>query len=175
MSAVRRRVPGALAVIVGEGPERERLERLVGELVLGDVVRLAGAVYDQEEVGRLLLFGRVGVMPAAAGLFVVHAFGYGLPVVIGNDGASHGPEAELVVSGRTGARFPDGDADGLAGALCRLLGRPEEREWMAANCRRVVAERHNAETMAAGLMEAVDCCVGGGRDVVPEGDSAAQL
>jgi glycosyltransferase involved in cell wall biosynthesis len=46
MPAIRRRVPGATLLVIGDGPYRAELERLVGQLGVADAVRFAGFTED---------------------------------------------------------------------------------------------------------------------------------
>lgn len=93
MALVRERVPDVCLVIVGDGPERERLDRLVHELGLVGSVVLAGYV-ENAEVPRYLRAARVLAMPSEyEGLPVTHveALMCGLPAVI----SEHVPSIEI--------------------------------------------------------------------------------
>jgi len=164
MRSVCDEIPEARAVIIGEGPMYDRLQDLVRSLRLGEAVALEGPVYDEETLALLFRTSAVGVMPTAAGLFVLHAFGYGLPVIIGDEDGSHGPEGDLVVDGVTGLRCRGGDADDLALAICRLLVSDAERAEMSARCQRLVEEKYNTEHMAMGIWKALEYCAGKGCD-----------
>jgi glycosyltransferase involved in cell wall biosynthesis len=163
MQHVIRTVPQAHAVIVGDGPMRPRLQGLVDELGLKDHVTLAGAVFDEEVLAGYFLCSRAAVMPAAAGLSVQHAFGYGVPIILGDDRVSHGPEAELVQDGETGLYCRDDHARDFATAICRLLQDDELHERMSRRGQALIRERHNIEKMAEGLLSAVRYVLGGKR------------
>ncbi|MBU1248905.1 MAG: glycosyltransferase [Proteobacteria bacterium] len=93
MAFVVRAEPDTSLVILGDGPERERLERLVGELGLGGQVFLAGYVPNQE-VPRYLRAAHILAMPSDyEGLPVTHveALFCGLPAVI----SEHVPSIEI--------------------------------------------------------------------------------
>jgi glycosyltransferase involved in cell wall biosynthesis len=98
-------------------------------------------------------------MPAAAGLFIQHAFGYGLPLVLGDAAESHGPEADLVVPGETGIFCRDGDPADLARTVLRLLDDEALRRRLATAGRAVIERRHNLPQMAAGMCAAVEYCL----------------
>lgn len=114
---VRRRHPGATLLLVGDGPDRARLERMVRRRGLGGAVVLTGAV-PWEDVPAHLTAGDVFAMPTrsrwwgleveAFGLVYQEAAACGLTVVPGRSGGT--PEA--LSSIRTASRRPGvGDAE----------------------------------------------------------------
>lgn len=157
---VLRTLPDAHVVIIGEGPEKSNLESITAELHLQDHVTFTGALYDEDEVARFMMISEVAVMPAYAGLTIQHAFGYGLPIILGCVPHSHGPEARLVVDGETGLFFPDGDDIALAERVCRLLADTVLWRRLAENALEVVYTKHNKQMMALGIMNAVRYSLG---------------
>jgi len=123
------RLPGVRLVIVGEGPERARLEALVARLGIGDRVTLAGAV---PHAALPALIGAADVMALASaseGLANawVEALACGTPVVVTDAGGARelvtGPDA-----GRVVAREPAA----FAAAIGDLLAHPPARGAVAA-------------------------------------------
>nr|WP_284290628.1 glycosyltransferase family 4 protein [Angustibacter aerolatus] len=123
---IRRRVPGAALLLVGDGPHRAAVERLVDRLGLRDDVVLAGRVpwqrtpafYDAGDVFCMPTRTRLGGLePEALGICYLEAAATGLPVVAGDSGGA--PDAVLdgengyVVDGRSVAQV----ADRVAGLL----------------------------------------------------------
>lgn len=155
MAQVVGRVPEAHALLIGDGPMRETVERRVAELALERQVTLAGALFDEEILARYLMAATAGVMPSHAGLFVQHAFDYGLPIVVGDNLATHAPEVELVREAEGGLFFRDGDAGALARCLTGFLLDDKSRLAMSRNAQRIIRERYNVDTMALGLARAV--------------------
>jgi glycosyltransferase involved in cell wall biosynthesis len=106
---------GATLIVLGEGPERPRLEALAREL--GVRLVLPGRVPD---VASVLRRADLLVHPArweGFGLAVLEAMLCSLPVVATN--VSSLPE--LVVDGETGFLVPPEDVDALAAAIERAL------------------------------------------------------
>jgi len=107
METVRRSVPEARLLIVGDGPWRPRLEEYAGELAMGDAIQFTGYLGGDELVEMLnrahLLFNP---SPKEGwGLTVVEANACGVPVV-----ASDRPGLrDSVVDGETGYLVPYGD------------------------------------------------------------------
>ena len=117
---IRRRHPGAVLVVLGEGPQREELERLARELNLP--VQLPGRVPD---VAAWLRRADLLVHPArweGFGLALLEAMLASLPVV-----ATHVSSIpEIVVDGETGLLVPPDDASALAAAVNRVLDDPAD-------------------------------------------------
>jgi glycosyltransferase involved in cell wall biosynthesis len=134
------RHPGALLTVFGDGPVRESLVKLAGELGIADRVDFRGHVETSEEVWRNLGMAKVAVQPSERegfGLFPLEAMAAGLPVVYCESPESAVPE--LVRHGVEGlCASPTPEA--LAAALERLL--TDTDEW-----RRL---RRNALERAAG-------------------------
>ncbi len=137
-------------VIAGEGPERDALHALAGELGLlgeGPVrVHLAGQVRPPERVLAALDVFVLASRKEGLGVAALEAMAAGLPVVASRVGGL----AESVVDGETGLLVPPEDAGALATALGGLLRDPALRARLGAAGARRVAERYSADAMAAG-------------------------
>ncbi len=116
LAAVRAQRPCRL-VLIGDGPERSRVERLVRELgLIHDVVFLG----KQIELVEVLQTARVFLQPSESesfGLAALEAMSCGVPVV----GTRVGGVAEVVDHGRSGFLFPIGDIAGMTAAVVRIL------------------------------------------------------
>jgi glycosyltransferase involved in cell wall biosynthesis len=125
--------------IVGDGAQREQLERQIADLGLTDRVELAGpATHDDlpAEYAAAHIVVVPSVMDAAGdrdGLpnVVLEAMSCGRPVVASDVGAV----SSAVVDGRTGVLVPPGDAQALAGALEFLVDQPDMRERLGREAR----------------------------------------
>lgn len=121
--------PDLRLLIVGDGPQRENLERRVADLGLGDKVKLVGQRDDVPvwlnamDVFTLPSYGEEGVPQA-----IMQAMACGVPVVSTTVGAI----GEAVVDGETGILVAPRDSAALAAALARLLADPELRCGMGA-------------------------------------------
>jgi len=112
-------VPEAQLVLVGDGPERESLERLVRELGLADRVRFLGSL-SRDEVLRQLAGARAAVLSSAWENLphaAVEALAVGTPVV----STAVGGVPEVVHDDENGLLVPAGDVPALAAALRRML------------------------------------------------------
>jgi glycosyltransferase involved in cell wall biosynthesis len=122
-------VPGVSLVLVGDGPEREALERRAAAAEVDGRVRFLGA-RPRDETIRLLAGAYAALLPSdwenlphAA----VEALAVGTPVVA----TAVGGVPEVVRNGENGLLVPPGDPDALAAALRRLLDEPGLRDRLA--------------------------------------------
>lgn len=111
-------------VIVGDGPERERLEGLSSKLGLDGSAEFLGYKSGLELRG-LVKGALFSVIPSTwcenMPFSVVESLLAGTPVI----GSDLGGVPEMVTDGETGFTFPAGDAEALAGLLVEAAGLPE--------------------------------------------------
>lgn len=136
--------------IVGEGPERPRLERLVQELGLERVVELAGRRPHAEVLGEMS-WCDVFALPSwgeAGGTVYGEAMQFGKPII----GCRGEGIAEVVEDGVDGLLVPPRDAPSLAGALRTLLADPSRRARMGAAAAETAARELSYPALAAELI-----------------------
>jgi glycosyltransferase involved in cell wall biosynthesis len=158
MPSVLREFPDARLDIVGQGPDRARLERLAWSLNLAYQVRFHGYVPGPAR-DQLAARAWVAVCPSSFegwGVTAVEASARGLPVVASN---VHGLR-DSVRDGETGLLVPVDDPTAFARALCTLIGDQEARERMGV-AGRAWAARHTWDR-SAGQMSALLSDVTGG-------------
>ena len=158
-AVLKERLPNLLVLIVGSGEDGDRLKAMIAELGLESHVRMLGSIYDEREVGAYYCSSKVFCYPRNIGLSILHALGYGLPVVTGDDLPSHNPEIEAFVDGENGLFFKDQDAQSLASTLERLLTDEPLRARLAQGARRTVEENWSLEKMVDGFEAAIRYCL----------------
>lgn len=138
----------AEAVLVGDGPEREKLERLAGELGVSDRVRFLGARPNADMPG-LLSSAELAVFPSlmeATSVAALECMACELPVAASNVGGL--PE---IVDDQVGALFRPADPEDLARVVVALLSRTDLTGLGARARRRVVEQWSNARLAARHL------------------------
>ncbi|MFD0969030.1 glycosyltransferase [Plantactinospora endophytica] len=146
-AVVRRAVPGAELVIVGDGPLREPLDGLARELDVSAAVRFLGARTHTETLDwlrRSRLLCQPSVTAASGdqeGLptVLLEAAATGRPVV----GTTHGGIAEAVTDGENGFLVAERDVAALADRLTVLLRDPQLCQRFGEAGRQTVVERYN--------------------------------
>lgn len=136
-------LPKTVFLIVGDGPERERLERMVRRLNIDDRVVFTGAHRD---VARLLSIMDVVVLPSLwEGLpnVALEAMVARKPVVA----TSVGGTPEAVIDRVTGLLIPSRDSSSLARAIIDLLQDEPKARRMGEAGRRHVEDRFQINRM----------------------------
>lgn len=146
-------------VIVGAGEDAENLKRLIAEKQLGKHVLMVGAVYEEKQLAPYFLSAQVYCYPRNIGLSILHAFGYGLPVVTGDDFKSHNPEIEALRPNENGLLYKDGNAPSLAQTLRTILENPALAASMGQAAHKTVLERFSVSKMVDGFEGAVRYCM----------------
>jgi len=136
-----------LLLLVGDGPYRPDLDRLVARCGVSDSVVFTGPVRWEDlpayyDAGNIFAMPcrtrRAGLDVEGLGIVYLEASATGLPVIGGDSGGA--PDA--ILDGETGYVVPGGSIDALAGKLIQLLADPAgaaamgdkgqawiEREW----------------------------------------------
>ena len=89
--------PDAELVIVGDGPEREALEKQARDLGIDSRVVFAGEIYDNSLIARYMLASSVYILAGMGGLSINDAMTFSLPVICS---VCDGTEWDLVYNGR---------------------------------------------------------------------------
>ena len=148
MPAVVSRFPGLLWCVIGDGRERDALEAQARRLGLAGSVRWLGAIHDETTLAPWFLSSALLVHPAGIGLSLLHAFGYGLPVVTHDDASAQMPEFDAFIPGETGLLYERGQSASLARAVGEGLADESARRRMGARARQIAREQFNVEVMA---------------------------
>jgi len=148
---VRREVPNARFVIVGDGELMNALQLRTSELGLDSVVRLTGERKDIPSVMAALDLFALSSLNEGLGRVLVEAMASGVPVVA----TSVGGVPEVLSSGEYGVLVPSGDPRSLADAIVRLLRDEQERRRLGAKGRTRAVEFSNENMVRrfAGLYE----------------------
>ena len=150
---LRRRVDGAALVIVGGGPQLERLRTLAADTGVSEhVVFTAGVPFD--ELPAHYAMGDVFAMPCRTrgagldveglGIVFLEASASGIPVVAGDSGGA----PETVLEGETGHVVDGRDSTAVLEAVSALLADPDRAGRLGAQGRRWVSTQWRWDTMA---------------------------
>jgi phosphatidyl-myo-inositol dimannoside synthase len=129
LPALAREIPDLAYLVVGDGDDRKRLERKAHNIGMGDRVRFAGYIPEEEKADHYRLADAF-VMPGSGegfGIVYLEALACGVPVVASSRDASQ----EAVLGGELGAvvdpRNREELLSGIRGALARGRGEVPER------------------------------------------------
>jgi glycogen(starch) synthase len=147
MPRVRRSVPGARAVVVGEGGAERELRAHARRRRLGSAMTFAGFVSDAE-LRATVAAADVAVVPSLYepfGIVALEAMALGSPLVVARTGGL----AAIVEEGRTGWQFAPGDPVDLAAVLTSALTDRRESRRRATAAREAIVSRFSWPAIAA--------------------------
>jgi len=148
MPEILRRHPDAHILMVGAGPYREHLEKLVADLKLESAITFIGRI-QHDELPRYICVGDIFAMPSRSRLAGLEVEGLGivyleasaceLPVIAGKSGGA--PDA--VLEGETGITVDGRNPTEIAQAVIYLFDNPVQavamgrrgREWIYSTWR----------------------------------------
>jgi glycosyltransferase involved in cell wall biosynthesis len=143
--------------IIGEGPLREELQNAIIAAGLEGVVRLLGALAQEEVKSRLAdcdVFALASIVSSEGAsdilpTVILEAMATARPVVSTRLAAI----PEIVRDGESGLLVSPGDVEGLANALQSLLRDPQLRARFSAAGRHIVEEKFDVDKSAAQLLK----------------------
>jgi glycosyltransferase involved in cell wall biosynthesis len=130
-------------LIVGDGPLKQELERLVESLNISNHIVFTGF---REDISDLLGFMDVFVLPSQSeGLprSVMEAMASGKPVIATDTGGV----SDAVVHGKTGYLFEIGDVEALTNRIIELIENDGLRLKMSIEARRIAKERFDGQRL----------------------------
>ncbi|RUL87636.1 glycosyltransferase family 4 protein [Tautonia sociabilis] len=159
LADLREDYPDLAYVIVGDGGDREALERQIRALGVGDLVRMVGA-RSAEEVDALYRVSEIFVMPSRREGCDIEGFGIAFleanlrrkPVVAGRCGGV----ADAVVDGETGMLVDPTRWEETAAALRTLLDDPDRGRRMGDSGRDRALRAFGRDRQVECLREVVD-------------------
>jgi glycosyltransferase involved in cell wall biosynthesis len=134
-------------VIVGDGPIRDRLARLVLDLGLQDSVRFAGHRSNMADIYAMTDVLVISSFTEGIPNVMLEAFAYGKPAVATDVGGV----SEVLSDGETGFLVPAGDFAAIAGHLLDLLNNPALRQRMGTAARASLEARFSFDKRTQAL------------------------
>ena len=146
---VRHQIPEARFLIIGDGPERARLEQLARELKLDDAVLFLGSRSDIPELlSTLDVFVLTSKMEANP-VSILEALASGKPVIAPRVGSI----GETVINGQTGFLTEPNDSQQVVKRLCELFANPALARQLGQQGRASVVAHWSLERMVEGYQQ----------------------
>ena len=160
LPGVLKQVPNALYVIIGDGPERKRLQALCDRLLLTDSVRFVSEK-QPHELRNWFNLCDLFVLPTRElaadvegfGLVFLEAAACSKPAI----GTRSGGVPDAVVDGETGLLVPSETPEKLSEAVVRILCSSDLADRMGKAGRRRVLNSANWDTVASTLFTYIRC------------------
>ncbi len=141
--AISQRYPKVRVLIVGEGPERKKLERLIKKAALTEAVLLLG---ERKDAARILSLFDIFVLPSLwEGLpyALLEAGAYSKAVIVTKvEGIK-----EVIQDGETGVLVEPKSPPALAESIIRLLADDDYRHRIGENLRKAILPRYTLSRM----------------------------
>lgn len=150
--------------IIGDGPERQRLQALAEELKINDSVELPGAIYDEAKIASYFAESRLSVAPGQAGLAAIHSLAYGVPFLVA-DNEPHDPSIGVLAQSKAIAVFPSENLEALAKEMIRLVTVVSDSKDMVKRGGEIVAQRYSLAAMVRTFEQAVEFAVQKSKEV----------
>jgi len=148
---IREEVPEARFLIVGDGPQRARLESLARERSLGDAVHFLGTRSDVADVLSLVDVALLTSHMEASPVSLLEAMACEKPVVATRVGSV----PDTVVEGETGHLVAAGDARAIADRVVELFRDPDRASRMGRAGRERVVAHGSVERMVSGYEDLI--------------------
>jgi len=136
-------------LVVGDGPDRARLEALAEEIL--PRARFVGERFGLD-LGICFAVADLFVMPGTGGLALQEALTYGKPVAVAE---ADGSQADLVQPGLNGWLLLPGDEDHLAMILEEAMANPARLRAMGEMSLTIVEREATLERMGEGFVSAI--------------------
>lgn len=140
---VLKKIPDAVFVFAGDGPQHENISNAIKKSGLSDKVFLLGLRQDIPSILKSIDIFVLPTLQEAHGGVFVEAMAMRKPVI----GTDVGGVGEVIKHGINGYLVESGSAGALADAMIRMLGDREGMAAMAAAGRKMVEEQFSTETM----------------------------
>lgn len=140
--------PNLVWCVIGNGNQREQLASLAERYEVSNNVVWVGELYDEAELAPWFLSSEFLVHPGAIGLTLMHAFGYGLPVITHDNAEFHMPEIAAFENGLNGLQFEQNNDQNLQSVIASLLDDPQKQQEMSRAALETVQTKFNTAIMA---------------------------
>jgi glycosyltransferase involved in cell wall biosynthesis len=138
-------LPATRFVVVGEGPDRDKLESLIDELKIRAGVSMLGRRNDMPSVYASLDIMASSSRTEGLPMAILEGMASSLPLVA----TAVGEVPTLVLDGRTGVLIPSEDVESLVSEIVKLLRNPAQQKHLGAAARKLIQDEYSADRMTA--------------------------
>jgi len=135
--------PNTALWVIGHGPEREKLDKMVSDLGLREDVNF----FDwQSDVSKFYNSADAFVLTSNSegwAMVVIEAASFGLPIIMTDVGCAE----EVIKDGESGLVIPVGDEDALVGAMKRLIEDPSMAKRLGEGASRAIQQLSSKEEL----------------------------
>jgi len=151
MNVITKSYPQVKLLIVGDGPHRSILEKIVRELKLNDNVKFTGYV-SNEEKNKLLSSAKALVFPSLCegfGLVILEAFAHQKPVLCANIR----PSSDIITDKKNGFLISPHNYEEWANSFKNIIEKPDKAIQIGKEGKKLLEEKYNISSMIHNLMK----------------------
>ena len=157
LPSIKQRHPDIKLIMIGKGGEEEtKLKKLAHNLAVSEQIIWVGALYEENEIAKWMLSSTVFCYPENIGLSILHAFGYGLPVITSDNILAHNPEIFTFKDQENGLFFKSGSLESLADTIIDIIDKPNKTAYLSQSALKTVKEDFSISKMVAGFKSAIE-------------------
>ncbi len=138
-------------ILVGDGPEKDSLQKKVEKYGLKENVIFTGGIYEPEKLGRYLLASSVYVLAGMGGISINDAMCFGKPIICS---VCDGTEIKLVKECINGYYFKENNIKSLIDIILKMLSNIDKMEKMGKESIKIIAKEINVHTVIDKYLEA---------------------
>ncbi|APQ18035.1 glycosyltransferase [Maribacter hydrothermalis] len=142
-------------IIIGEGPEKLKLQDLVSNLNLGEQFRFVGGIYDEKYVHQYFKIADLLVSPGNVGLNCIHSMAYGVPVLTHDNFIFQNPEVEVINDGVNGILYAYNNFSDLVNKLEYWIKNRKKSRELSQICISSIKENYTPTYQANAMIEGV--------------------
>jgi glycosyltransferase involved in cell wall biosynthesis len=141
-------------VIVGDGDEKQNIEKWIADNKLFNNIILKGAIFDPDLLCEIHKYAIASISPGQAGLSVLISMAYGVPFITTYDSFTGG-ERFNIEHGYNGLLY-DGHIESLASIIENLSENTEEVQRMSQNAQNYYFNCRQHQFMISELRKSID-------------------
>lgn len=145
--------PELLWCVIGDGSAEYMLKDMAENKHVSKHILWLGAIYDQDELAPWFMSSRLLVHPGSIGLSLMHAMGYGLPVVTHDNMDLQMPEIAALEDGVNGVLYREGCKKSLISKVSMLLDNPAMLNELSKCALKTARTEYNTEIMASNFIK----------------------
>ncbi len=143
-------------VVIGDGLEAQALLAEAKKLHVDEMVIWLGSLYEETELAPWFLSAAIFLHPSSMGLSLLHAMGYGLPVITHDNPKTQGPEFAALKPNVNGLTYREGCQDDFTEKISLLLKDKLCRKSLGMGAIKVATECYNTDIMLHRFMQIIE-------------------
>lgn len=141
-------------IFIGDGSERENLEKYVSLNELKNQVYFTGPLYEERDIAPFFLMSNLMISPGNVGLNCMHSLAYGVPVLTHNNFKFQNPEVEAIIDNKTGFLFEYNNYSSMLKKLVEIIKKNKSISF-SENCLKMIKCKYNEVNQASKIKESI--------------------